>query len=374
MARFTPTIAAVASLLFAASLTQVDAICKNFGAKCNKDSPCCLNGYCDSKPNFCAAGCDPENSYTTKSCYPKPACVNFETKFDNAKKLINANEYDANPNNYDWTSDFKPDYASINSNGLQLDMKYQGDKKNDAGNYGGFGATVTWTRLLEYGKATVVMKSASTSPGVVSSFITKSPEGDEIDFEWVGKDPTEVQSNYYYNNELDYTKGSHHQMGVDTSKEFHEYAIEWMPDHVTWWIDGKAVRTLTRDSTAKMDNGTYKFPNKMSNVQFSIWDGGMGLKGTADWAGTPTNWSDKNKIYSMFVKSIKIECLYPNATGSWPPAGYGPEPKGTANPQGPYVPSADDGGSGNSSYATTFTAPVTLVAGLVAVISAILVL
>ncbi|KAI8057697.1 concanavalin A-like lectin/glucanase domain-containing protein [Syncephalis plumigaleata] len=356
MVKLTWTIAAAASILLASSLTQVNAICKNFGSKCSEDSPCCLNGYCDSKPNFCAAGCDPENSFSPNSCYPKPACVNFETNFDNPKELVAAANYDGNPNNFDWTSDFEPNYASIGGSGLQLDMKYQGDKKNDAGNYGGFGATVTWTRYMQYGKATVVMKSASMSPGVVSSFITKSPEGDEIDFEWVGKDPTEVQSNYYYNNELDYTKGGHHNVGVDTSKEFREYAIEWMPDYVTWWVDGKPVRTASRNSTERMANGTYKFPNKMSNVGFSIWDGGMGLKGTADWAGTPTNWSDKSKIYSLYVKSLKIECLYPNATGNWPPAGYGPKPKGKANPDGPYVPSEDDGGS----FASTFTAPIAL--------------
>jgi hypothetical protein len=62
-------------------------------------------------------------------------------------------------------------------------MKYNGTRKNEAGNYGGFGATVTWTCFIEYGKVTAVVKSTSLSKGVVSSFIKRSPEGDEIDFE-----------------------------------------------------------------------------------------------------------------------------------------------------------------------------------------------
>jgi beta-glucanase (GH16 family) len=312
-----------ALLLTATSIPGADAICEHFGKKCDKTSPCCKNGYCDSKPSFCADGCEPENSYSEKSCYPRPGCVNFETTFDDAKKLIQAVDYDANPNNYDFVSEFQPDHASIDNGHLRLDMKYS-NKKNEAGNYGGFGATVTWTRFIEYGKVTAVIKSASLSKGVVSSFITRSPEGDEIDFEWVGKNPTQVESNFYFNNELDWTKGGKHEVGGDTSKEFHEYTIEWMPDYITWYVDGKAIRTVRKTDTDRLSNGTYKFPNKLSRVQFSIWDGGSSAEGTAQWAGTPTDWSDKSRVYSMYVKSLKIECLYPNKTGEWPPEGYGP--------------------------------------------------
>ncbi|RKP06739.1 hypothetical protein THASP1DRAFT_31444, partial [Thamnocephalis sphaerospora] len=158
--------ATLAALLLAATASPgVDAVCQHFGKKCDKSSPCCNNGYCDSRPSFCADGCDPANSYSEKSCYPRPGCVNFETSFDNPKKLINSVDYDANPNNYDFVSDFKPDYAAIKNGELQLDMKYNGDKKNEVGNFEGFGATATWTRLIEYGKVTAVIKSASVSKG-----------------------------------------------------------------------------------------------------------------------------------------------------------------------------------------------------------------
>ncbi|RKP25467.1 glycosyl hydrolases family 16-domain-containing protein, partial [Syncephalis pseudoplumigaleata] len=265
------------------------ANCGELGRKCDKFSPCCSGGYCDSKLRFCAVNCDPENSYSAKSCFPRPGCVNFETNFGDAKKMTTLENYDGNYQKYELYSDFQPNNAHINGNGeLQLDMKL-GTQKNKEGNYEGFGATVTWTRFMQYGRATVEMKSASLSPGVVSSFITKSPEGDEIDFEWVGKDPEEVQSNFYYNNELDYTKGAHHQVGADTSKTYNRYTIQWSPDEIAWLINDKVVRTAKRADTKQAD-GSYKFPNKMSRIQLSIWDGGMGAEGTAKWAGTPTRW------------------------------------------------------------------------------------
>src|SRR5690242_10260680 len=112
--------------------------------------------------------------------------------------------------------------------------------------------------MLDYGKVTAKIKTGNTSPGVVNSMITMSPEGDEIDFEWVGKDKSEVQSNFYWNRQLDYTKGKHHSVGADATADFHEYAIEWSPDTINWWVNGKIIRTLQRSET--LDQGIYKFP------------------------------------------------------------------------------------------------------------------
>ncbi|KAI8057669.1 concanavalin A-like lectin/glucanase domain-containing protein [Syncephalis plumigaleata] len=368
-----------AVLLFLASalITTADAKCGEGGNKCDKFSPCCSGGYCDSKLKFCAVDCNSEGSYSAKSCFPRPGCKSYSTQFGDAKKLTPLDDYDGNYQKYELYSDFKPNYALINSNGeLQLDLKYRGDQKNEAGNYGGFGATVTWTRFMLYGKATVEMKSASVSPGVVSSFITKSPEGDEIDFEWVGKDPKEVQTNFYYRGELDYTKGAHHKVtDGDTSKEYHKYTIEWTPEYVAWGVDGKEIRRLAKTAANKKEDGSFKYPDSLSRVQLSIWDGGMGLKGTADWAGTPTDWSDKNKVYSMYVKSLTIECAnsVSNET-SWPPAGYGPEKidDGKSGKKGGKSGSGSDAGSDSASAITVSNTIYTCGFALAAVVISVI--
>ncbi|KAG9304784.1 hypothetical protein G9A89_016814 [Geosiphon pyriformis] len=302
-----------------------ESACKNFDSNknCPIDSPCCNSGWCSNDPRFCSTGCEPENSFTPKSCFPKPYCVNMVENFDNPK-IVNIKNFNGDPIKYDWTSDFEPDYASFSGGNLLVSMKYDSVNKNSLGNYQGFGSTVSTTRWMEYGRVTARIKTASSNLGVVSSFITRNTAGDEIDFEWVGLEPSEVQSNYYWQGVLDYTQGTHHKTGGDTSKEYHEYGIEWLPDHITWFLDGAPLRTVTLEST-KASNGSFLYPSGPQRIQFSVWDGGMTLKGTADWAGTPTDWSDKNRVYTMSVDWVNITCYYGgNATSTWPPAGYGP--------------------------------------------------
>ena len=89
------------------------------------------------------------------------------------------------------------------------------------------------------------MKAANCS-GVISSFFTytNQPVWDEIDIEFLGKDMTRVQFNYYTNG-----VGGHEfyfDLGFDASEDFHEYAFDWQRDSITWYIDGKAVYRATR--------------------------------------------------------------------------------------------------------------------------------
>lgn len=58
--------------------------------------------------------------------------------------------------------------------------------------------------------------------------------GDEIDYEWVGLNKSEVQSNYYWNGTLDYTKGKHHFVAIDTTTEYFTYFIDWKPESLRY--------------------------------------------------------------------------------------------------------------------------------------------
>lgn len=333
----------------------IDAGCSHYDANknCPHDTPCCNNGWCSNDPRFCSTGCEPQNSFSAQSCFPLPYCVNMYDDFE-SPKIVNAASFDGNPLNHDWTSDFQPDYASSANSNLVLGMHYDPEHPNAQGRYQGFGSTVSTTRWMQYGWVYAKIKTASTSLGVVSSFITKNLIGDEIDFEWVGLAPNEVQSNYYWEGALDYTHGQHHKVGDDSSANYHIYGIEWLPDHISWSLDGQVLRTLNIADT-KASNGTFLFPSGPQRVQFSVWDGGMGLQGTSDWAGGPTDWSDKNHVYSMYVDWVNITCYYQgNQTTTWPPAGYGPPPNATTSSYAtvgsgsPTLGGGGYGGSGNS--------------------------
>ena len=121
-----------------------------------------------------------------------------------------------------------------------------------------------------YGLYEVSMK-AIKNPGVVSSFFTYTGPSDdnpwdEIDIEFLGKDTTQVQFNYYTNGQ-----GGHeylYDLGFDASEEFHEYGFEWKEDSITWYVDGEPVYTATEN-----------LPVTESKIMMNAWNG----KGVDGW-------------------------------------------------------------------------------------------
>ncbi|KAJ2086100.1 putative glycosidase CRH2 [Coemansia sp. RSA 986] len=303
-------------------------------SQCDEWSPCYREGYCNSSAMFCMWGlCDSTQSYNSTSCWQPETCTTQTVDFTSSSDAISINSYKGNPADNAFVSVFDPDYSSVANGNLVLSMKY------DAAQNKGFGATVDASHTFLYGKATARVKTASVAPGVVSSFIFRSDvTGDEIDFEWVGKSPAQVQTNFYYRNVLNYQQMIPHTM-ADTSADFHDYSFEWSKDKIVWSVDGTAIRTLNRADTYNAATNTYAFPDTRGRVAFSIWDGGnSGAQGTADWAGTPTPWS-ASTVYSMYVDSVTIECSGSDAASS--------------SPAGGDQPSATDGGEPGSTNAGT---------------------
>ena len=94
-----------------------------------------------------------------------------------------------------------------------------------------------------YGLYEVCMKPIK-NVGVVSSFFTYTGPSDgnpwdEIDIEFLGKDTTKVQFNYFTDG-----KGNHeklYDLGFDAAEEFHTYGFRWEKDSITWYVDGVEV-------------------------------------------------------------------------------------------------------------------------------------
>ncbi|MCH2547821.1 MAG: family 16 glycosylhydrolase [Alphaproteobacteria bacterium] len=127
-----------------------------------------------------------------------------------------------------------------------------------------------------YGYYEVSMRSAAGS-GINSNFFTYigpphgEPAHDEIDFEFLGKDPRTVQLNYYVNG-----KGDHEKiiaLGFDASEDFHRYAFDWRPDSITWYIDGVQVHQTAPHA---------EIPSHPSKIFFSVWSGASSVN---DWLG-----------------------------------------------------------------------------------------
>ncbi|KKK15791.1 hypothetical protein P175DRAFT_0526505 [Aspergillus ochraceoroseus IBT 24754] len=155
--------------------------------------------------------------------------------------------------------------------------------------------------------------------GVVSSVVLQSDDLDEIDWEWVGYNTTEIQTNYYGKGVTEYTNGKFYYVdNADT--EFHNYTTYWTQDVLEWWVDGKLLRSLAYDEAS---NGT-RFPQTPCNIRIGIWPAGdpHNAKGTIEWAGGEIDYDAGP--YTMTVQSVRAhdfhtgkEYEYGDHSGSW---------------------------------------------------------
>ena len=155
--------------------------------------------------------------------------------------------------------------AQINDSTLNMTVKK--DTNNNPTGY--LGAEYRTDNVYSYGYYEVCMKPAKGS-GLVSSFFTytNNPRWDEIDIEFLGKDTTKVQFNYYIDG-----VGGHeklYDLGFDASSEFHVYAFDWKSNSITWYVDGKAVYTATES-----------IPEYPQQIMMNIWN----CTGIDEWTG-----------------------------------------------------------------------------------------
>lgn len=134
----------------------------------------------------------------------------------------------------------------------------------------------TWA-MYGYGYYSVKMKAISR-PGIVSSFFVYTGPSDgnpwhEIDIEFLGKDTTKVQFNYFTNG-----IGGHeylYSLGFDASEELHEYGFLWEEHKITWLVDGASVYQATTE-----------IPYCQAKMMVNAWPGkSEGNQQVTDWSG-----------------------------------------------------------------------------------------
>ena len=119
-----------------------------------------------------------------------------------------------------------------------------------------------------FGHVEFVLKAAP-GVGIVSSAILQSDDLDEIDFEWLGGDDGNVQTNYFGKGETtSYNRGDT-SPAAGNHDGFNTYAIDWTANQITWSVNGAIVRTLTPSST----NG-YPYPQTPMMIKLGSWSGG----------------------------------------------------------------------------------------------------
>merc|ERR1712059_3682 len=49
---------------------------------------------------------------------------------------------------------------------------------------------------------------------------------------------------------------------VNTRTDFHDYAFEWLPDSITWFIDGKKIREVKKP---------HNIPDMSAKILMNLW-------------------------------------------------------------------------------------------------------
>lgn len=170
-----------------------------------------------------------------------------------------------------------------------------------------------------FGHVDFVVKAAP-GQGIVSSTILQSDSLDEIDWEWLGGDNVQAQSNYFGKGQTTtgYNRGAFH--GVPGNHDnFNTYSIDWTASQIVWSINGQTVRVLKAQ-----DAEAGQYPQTPMFVRVGAWAGGdpANAPGTVVWAGGPVDYT--KGPYTMYVKAIAVtdystgtSYSYSGTAGTW---------------------------------------------------------
>ncbi|OAA78647.1 extracellular cell wall glucanase Crf1/allergen Asp F9 [Akanthomyces lecanii RCEF 1005] len=159
--------------------------------------------------------------------------------------------------------------------------------------------TLRSDNYLFFGRVDVEMQAAA-GKGIVTSIVLLSDDLDEVDFETVGFDNKQIQSNYFSKGDDSvFNRGGFHDVDNPLGA-VHKYSFEWTPEKIDWIINGAVVRTLSRASVGDA------FPQSPMQVKLGAWVAGYegNRPGTLEWVGGVADFS--NGASTAIYKSIKV--------------------------------------------------------------------
>ena len=138
--------------------------------------------------------------------------------------------------------------------------------------YGSELKTLSVDGLFGAGYFSTVMKPSNVTGTASTFFLYIDDPHDEIDIEFLGKDTTKVQFNYFTNgvggNEYLY------DLGFDASEEFHTYGFYWDISRIIWYVD--EVPVYQRN---------VNIPSHDMRIYMNFWNGNQEDAGITYWMG-----------------------------------------------------------------------------------------
>jgi endo-1,3-1,4-beta-glycanase ExoK len=219
---------------------------------------------------------------TTTTSKPKPTST---TTSGNPTSTINLSDWnntshweraDGYGNGGDFNVGWRADHATTSGSNLIITLDNQSCPSGCSGSpYAS--AELDSQARYSYGTYTVQMQAAKGS-GIVSTFFTYINTGsngqeknDEIDVEIPGARPTTLEATYYkLGKSVEYTI----QLPFDASAAMHTYSIQWLPNSISWIVDGQTLYTANGSPST--------MPTTPSSFILNFWTGTSALN---SWLG-----------------------------------------------------------------------------------------
>jgi len=136
------------------------------------------------------------------------------------------------------------------------------------------GAELRTKAAYTYGRFEVRYKAAEKD-GVLASFFTyheatSTANWNELDIEIMGRYNNDVQFNSITPGQTNHVR--HQNVNFNPSTDFHNYAFEWTPQYVAWFIDGQMVYKQTGIHVQTL--------NRAQKIMMNIWN-----PAATGWAG-----------------------------------------------------------------------------------------
>lgn len=171
--------------------------------------------------------------------------------------------------------------------------------------------TISSNKFLMFGSVEVITQAAFGA-GIVTSVVLQADDLDEIDWEWIGNDYKQVQTNYFSKgDDSTFDRGGYHNV-ANPQTTFNNYTIDWTKDYVRWYINGAQVREL-KYADAK---GGKTFPQSPCQVKIGTWIAGRkdAPKGTVEWAGGYTDFAQGP--FLAYYQTVKVRDYQKGESGA----------------------------------------------------------
>ena len=122
------------------------------------------------------------------------------------------------------------------------------------------------------------------------------PRCGEIDImEIHGSDPVQSYGTIHYGNPHNQNQGTYTSEGIDFSKDFHEFALEWLPGELIWYVDGVEFYRTSDWYTATEGQGTITYPAPFDQPFHVILNLAVG----GSWVGYPDDATFQSSDYEI---------------------------------------------------------------------------